>query len=89
MRQSDKRTPHIETNSNRYKVICYKEGAIASILSGLFLGGANLNTQKFTLALNLEAGDEWNVVTMEKDIRRIFLFFKRESYVVILERKAA
>ncbi|HEZ4396746.1 TPA: DUF4177 domain-containing protein, partial [Neisseria meningitidis] len=26
------------------------------------------------------------VVTMEKDLRRMLLFFKREAYVVILER---
>ena len=63
-----------------YKVIIYREGALAS----LFLGAAKINPVKFTDFLNQNAADGWRVVTMDKDIQRMLLFFRREAYVVIL-----
>ena len=42
---------------------------------------------KFTDFLNRNAQDGWKVITMEKDQQRAFLFFKREAYVVIMERE--
>lgn len=65
-----------------YKVILYREGAISSIL----LGSSKVNPKRFTKFLNDNAEDGWRVVTMEKDISRLLLFFKREAYVVILEK---
>ncbi|ADY96625.1 TPA: DUF4177 domain-containing protein [Neisseria meningitidis] len=65
-----------------YKVIIYQE----SLLSSLFFGAAKVNPIKFSEFLNKQTPEGWRVVTMEKDLRRMLLFFKREAYVVILER---
>lgn len=65
-----------------YKVIIYQE----SLLSSLFFGAAKVNPVNFSAFLNKQTPEGWRVVTMEKDLRRILLFFKREAYVVILER---
>ncbi|MCX8650328.1 DUF4177 domain-containing protein [Gilliamella sp. B2776] len=37
--------------------------------------------------LNKYAVQGWQVVTMETDIRRLFLFWRREAYLVIMERE--
>jgi uncharacterized protein DUF4177 len=66
-----------------YKAIVYREGALAS----LFLGAAKINPMKFTDFLNDNAADGWRVVTMDKDIQRMLLFFRREAYVVIMSRE--
>jgi len=66
----------------RYKVVIYQEGMLGS----LFLGQSKVNPVKFSEFLNKNADNGWEVVTMEKDIRRMLLFFKREAYVVILQR---
>lgn len=68
----------------QYKVIIYQEGMLGS----LFLGGSKVNPVKFTDFLNKNAAQGWRVVTMEKDIRRMLLFWKREAYLVILEQDA-
>jgi len=65
-----------------YKVIVYREGA----LSSLFFGSAKANPVKFTNFLNESAQEGWRVVTMDKDIQRMFLFFRREAYLVVLEK---
>lgn len=65
-----------------YKVVIYQE----SLLSSLFFGAAKVNPIKFSEFLNKQPPEGWRVVTMEKDLRRMLLFFKREAYVVILER---
>ncbi|MEO0822173.1 MAG: DUF4177 domain-containing protein [Pseudomonadota bacterium] len=67
-----------------YKVVIYREGLISSAL----LGAAKVNEARFTRFLNDEAAWGWRVVTIEKDVRRMLLFFVREAYVVILERPA-
>ncbi len=67
----------------RYKVVIYKEGLLGSLL----LGGSKVDPVRFSDFLNSNAAEGWQVVTMEKDIRRELLFFKRESYVVIMEQK--
>ena len=66
-----------------YKAIVYQEGMLGS----LFLGQSKVNPVKFTEFLNSNADDGWEVVTMEKDIRRMLLLFKREGYIVILKRE--
>ncbi|HEZ1609996.1 TPA: DUF4177 domain-containing protein [Neisseria meningitidis] len=65
-----------------YKVVIYRE----SQLSSLFFGAAKVNPVNFSAFLNKQTPEGWRVVTMEKDLRRMLLFFKREAYVVILER---
>ncbi|KES12621.1 hypothetical protein SASC598O11_001810, partial [Snodgrassella alvi SCGC AB-598-O11] len=40
----------------------------------------------FSDFLNRNAKEGWRVVTMQKDMRRLFLFWAREAYVVIMER---
>jgi len=66
-----------------YKVVIYQEGMLGSLL----LGESKINPVRFSQFLNANAKDGWEVVTMEKDIRRMLLFFKREGYVVILQRE--
>lgn len=65
-----------------YKVVIYQE----SPLSSLFFGAAKVNPVNFSAFLNKQTPEGWRVVTMEKDLRRMLLFFKHEAYVVILER---
>ena len=65
-----------------YKVVVYREGALSSLL----FGSAKANPMHFTNFLNENAKDGWRVITMDKDIQRMFLFFRREAYLVILEK---
>ncbi len=71
-----------EVNMIEYKVVIYTEGMIGSLL----LGQSKVDPVRFSEFLNRNATDGWEVVTMEKDIRRMLLFFKREGYLVILKR---
>jgi hypothetical protein len=66
-----------------YKVVIYQEGMLGS----LFLGQSKVNPVKFSEFLNSNAQEGWEVVTMEKDIRRMLLLWKREGYVVIMKRE--
>ena len=66
-----------------YKVVIYREALLGSI----FLGGSRVNPVRYTEFLNKNAEDGWRVKTMEREIRREFIFFKREAFVTILERK--
>ncbi|HIQ27637.1 MAG TPA: DUF4177 domain-containing protein [Sulfurovum sp.] len=65
-----------------YKAVIYQEGMLGSLV----LGQSKINPLRFSEFLNANAQDGWEVVTMEKDIRRMLLFFKREGYVVILKK---
>jgi hypothetical protein len=69
----------------RYKVVIYQEGMLGSLL----LGQSKINPVKFSEFLNTNASEGWEVVTMEKDIRRMLLFFKREGYIVIMKRSTS
>lgn len=66
-----------------YKAVIYQE----NLLSSLIFGSAKINPVKFSDFLNSHASQGWEVVTMEKDQRRMLLFFVREAYVVILEKE--
>ena len=66
-----------------YKAVIYQEGMFGSLL----LGQSKVNPVRFSEFLNSNARDGWEVVTMEKDIRRMLLLFKREGYVVIMKRE--
>jgi len=68
----------------QYKVVVYQEGMLGS----LFLGSSKVDPVRFSNFLNQNAKDGWRVVTMEKDIRRMLLFWTREAYMVILECEA-
>ena len=70
-------------NDMEYKVVIYQEGLLGSLL----LGGSKVDPIKFTGFLNMNAKQGWRVTTMEKDIRRMLLFWKREAYVVIMARE--
>ena len=72
-----------EKQDVEYKAIVYQE----SMLGSLILGGAKVDPVKFSDFLNNNAKNGWRVVTMEKDIRRMLLFFKREAYVVLMIRE--
>jgi hypothetical protein len=65
-----------------YKVIVYQEGMLGSLL----LGASKVNPVRFSEFLNRNAADGWRVVTMEKDNRRMLLFFRREGYIVVMAR---
>ncbi|MDY0361049.1 MAG: DUF4177 domain-containing protein [Desulforegulaceae bacterium] len=66
-----------------YKVVIYQEGMLGSLV----LGSSKVNPVRFSEFLNKNAQEGWRVQTMEKDIRRMLLFWKREAYVVILGRE--
>jgi hypothetical protein len=68
-----------------YKAVIYQENALSSLL----FGTAKIDPVRFSAFLNTNAKQGWRVVTMEKDVRRMFLFWEREAYVVILEREDA
>ena len=67
-----------------YKVVIYREG----LLGNIFLAGSKVNPVKFSDFLNLNAKDGWEVRTMDRESRRALLFFKREAFVVVMERPA-
>lgn len=67
----------------RYKVVLYQEGMLGSLL----LGNSKVDPVKFTEFLNKNAAEGWRVVTMEKDIRRMMLFWSREAFLVIMEKE--
>lgn len=67
---------------NQYKVVIYQE----SLLGSLLFGASKVDPIRFTDFLNKNASQGWRVVTMEKDVRRMLLFWKREAFVVIMEK---
>ncbi len=66
-----------------YKVVIYRE----NILGSLFLGGSKVDPLRFSEFLNRSGEDGWEVKTMEREIRRMLLFFKREAFMVVLQRE--
>ncbi|MGH1378422.1 MAG: DUF4177 domain-containing protein [Alphaproteobacteria bacterium] len=65
-----------------YKVAIYRE----SMLGSLFLGGSKVDPLKFTDFLNKNGQDGWEVVTMEREVRRMLLFFSREAFLVVMKK---
>lgn len=68
----------------QYKVVIYQEGMLGSLL----LGASKVDPVRFSEFLNQNAREGWRVVTMEKDIRRMLLFWTREAFMVVMERDA-
>lgn len=75
--------PTISTPKYEYKVVIYREGALGSI----FLQGSKVNPLKFSEFLNKNGALGWKVVTMERESRRLLLFFAREAFLVVMERQ--
>ncbi len=73
------------SEKKEYKVVIYREPLLGSI----FLGGSRVDPMRYTNFLNENAKDGWRVITMERETRREFIFFKREAFLTILERDAA
>ena len=70
------------TQPREYKVVLYREGMLGS----LFLGSSKVDPERFSEFLNRNAAQGWRVVTMEKESRRMLLFFEREAFLVVMER---
>lgn len=66
-----------------YKVVVYRE----SMIGPLFLGGSKVDPMRFSEFLNRNGEQGWKVVTMEKEERRMMLFFSREAFLVVMERE--
>ncbi len=71
-----------EQQKYEYKVVIYRE----SILGSLLLAGSKVDPLKFSDFLNRNGAQGWEVITMEREIRRMLLFFKREAFLVIMKR---
>lgn len=70
------------SQTKEYKVVLYREGMLGS----LFLGSSKVDPERFSEFLNRNAAEGWRVVTMEKESRRMMLFFEREAFLVVMER---
>ena len=66
-----------------YKVVIYRE----NLLGSLFLGGSKVDPIRFTDFLNKQGDEGWEVKTMERESRRMLLFFDREAFLVVLQRE--
>lgn len=66
----------------QYKVTVYKEGLIGSLL----FGASNVDPDNLTRFLNQEAQAGWRVIHIERDSRREFLFWRRDAYMIFLEK---
>lgn len=73
----------IHKQEYEYKVVVYREGLLGSI----FLNGSKVDPMKYSKFLNDNAKEGWKVVTMERESRRELLFFSREAFLTVLERK--
>lgn len=73
------------TDKFEYKVVVYRE----SMLGSLFLGGSKVDPIKFSEFLNANGAQGWEVKTMERESRRMLLFFDREAFLVVLQRKVS
>lgn len=65
-----------------YKVVIYRE----SMLGSLFLGSSKVDPLKFTEFLNKNGDAGWEVITMEREVRRMLLFFNREAFLVVMKK---
>ncbi len=66
-----------------YKVAIYREGLFGSI----FLAGSKVDPVRYSAFLNENAREGWKVITMERESRREFLFFNREAFLTVMERR--
>lgn len=71
------------TKQYEYKVVIYRE----NLLGSLFLGGSKVDPVRFTEFLNRSGAEGWEVKTMERESRRMLLFFDREAFLVVMQRE--
>ena len=67
-----------------YQVVVYQEG----LLGSLFFGQSKVDPESFGEFLNEHAKQGWRVVTVEREVRRMLLFFSREAFLTVMERDA-
>ncbi|MEM7651050.1 MAG: DUF4177 domain-containing protein [Pseudomonadota bacterium] len=68
-----------------YKVTIYRE----NMLGSLFLGGSKVDPVRFSEFLNKNGEEGWEVKTMEREDRRMLLFFNREAFLVVMQREVS
>lgn len=73
----------MKTQKYEYKVVIYRE----NLLGSLFLAGSKVDPLRFSEFLNRNAAEGWEVVTMERESRRMLLFWNREAFMVIMKRE--
>lgn len=66
-----------------YKVGVYRE----NLLGSLFLGDSKVDPVRFSEFLNANGAEGWEVTTMEREQRRMLLFFSREAFLVVMKRE--
>lgn len=66
-----------------YQVVIYQESGLSSLL----LGNGKVDPIRFANLLNMHGEDGWEIVTMERESRRMLLFFAREAMVVLMKRE--
>ncbi|MBI90088.1 MAG: DUF4177 domain-containing protein [Candidatus Marinimicrobia bacterium] len=67
---------------NEALVINYNESA----LSTLFLGSGKVDTNKLTEFLNGYMSQGYSIKAVQRESRRMLLFFSREAFIIFLER---
>ena len=70
------------TNYKEYKVMHIVESGCATLL----LGAAGLPLKKMEVALNEQAAEGWQLVFQVIEMKRMWLFWKRESVIITLGR---
>lgn len=65
-----------------YKVKVFRENMLGSLL----LGCSKVDSFKFTDFLNENGDNGWEVITIERENRRMLLFFEREAFLVVMKR---
>jgi hypothetical protein len=70
---------------NKALVVHYNESA----LSTLFLGSAKVDTKRLTSFLNTYLNDGFSIKAVQREQRRMFLFFKRDAFIIFLEKNSS
>jgi Domain of unknown function (DUF4177) len=68
-----------------YRVAIFQEKWILTLLTG----SGKIDPVKFAEFLNIHASEWFRVVTIEREVRRAFLIFRREAMVCVLEKDIA
>ena len=64
-------------------VINYNESA----LSTLFWGSYKVDIERLTSYLNTYLKEGFSIKAVQREERRMFLFFKRDAFIIFLEKK--
>ena len=66
-----------------YQFLVYAESTWTAFIPG----GGKVDPVNLSAFVNEHAANGWQVVTMERENRRTFLFWKREAIVLCMERE--